>query len=161
MRFDVKQWRMRQKRQPVPQDQGKKAAQGETPAATKNGANKGTVKGTGKKAPRRRRTSRETRNEYVLRGPRLAVGLNKLWKRVVPSETEFAWLPPDIAWAFCSVPSAGEETANVWPSMKRTWGCRDVLSRRAFLLWIWCSLVTQEVLKSLRFSRTWPQKGCV
>ena len=22
---------------------------------------------------------------------------NKLWKRVVPSETEFAWLPPDIA----------------------------------------------------------------
>ena len=27
---------------------------------------------------------------------------NKLWKRVVPSETEFAWLPPDIAWAFCS-----------------------------------------------------------
>ena len=27
---------------------------------------------------------------------------NKLWKRVVPSETEFAWLPPAIAWAFCS-----------------------------------------------------------
>ena len=27
---------------------------------------------------------------------------NKLWKRVVPSETEFAWLPPDIAWAFGS-----------------------------------------------------------
>ena len=27
---------------------------------------------------------------------------NKLWKRVVPAETEFAWLPPDIAWAFCS-----------------------------------------------------------
>ena len=27
---------------------------------------------------------------------------NKLWKRVAPSETEFAWLPPDIAWAFCS-----------------------------------------------------------
>ena len=25
---------------------------------------------------------------------------NKLWKRVVPSETEFAWLAPDIAWAF-------------------------------------------------------------
>ena len=37
---------MRQKRQPVPQGQGKKkAAQGETPAARKNGANKGTVKG--------------------------------------------------------------------------------------------------------------------
>ena len=27
---------------------------------------------------------------------------NELWKRVVPSETEFAWLPPDIAWAFGS-----------------------------------------------------------
>ena len=27
---------------------------------------------------------------------------NRLWKRVVPSETEFAWLPPDIAWACCS-----------------------------------------------------------
>ena len=26
---------------------------------------------------------------------------NKLWKRVVPSVTEFAWLPPSIAWAFC------------------------------------------------------------
>ena len=26
---------------------------------------------------------------------------NRLWKRVVPSETEFAWLPPDIAWTFC------------------------------------------------------------
>ena len=26
---------------------------------------------------------------------------NKLWKRVVPSMTEFAWLPPSIAWAFC------------------------------------------------------------
>ena len=27
---------------------------------------------------------------------------NRLWKRVVFSETEFAWLLPDIAWAFCS-----------------------------------------------------------
>ena len=27
---------------------------------------------------------------------------NKLCKRVVPSETEFAWLPPNIAWAFRS-----------------------------------------------------------
>ena len=26
---------------------------------------------------------------------------NKLWKRVVPSVTEFAWLPPNIAGAFC------------------------------------------------------------
>ena len=26
---------------------------------------------------------------------------NRLWKRVVPSVTEFAWLPPNIAWAFC------------------------------------------------------------
>ena len=27
---------------------------------------------------------------------------NKLWKRVVPSVTEFAWLPPNTAWAFCA-----------------------------------------------------------
>ena len=27
---------------------------------------------------------------------------NKLWKRVIPSVTEFAWLPPSIAWAFCA-----------------------------------------------------------
>ena len=27
---------------------------------------------------------------------------NKLWKRVVPSVTEFAWLSPNIAWAFCA-----------------------------------------------------------
>ena len=27
---------------------------------------------------------------------------NKLWKRVVSSETEFTWLPPNIPWAFCS-----------------------------------------------------------
>ena len=27
---------------------------------------------------------------------------NKLWKRVVPSETEFVWLLSDIAWVFCS-----------------------------------------------------------
>ena len=27
---------------------------------------------------------------------------NKLWKRIVPSETEFAWLPPNIAWTFYS-----------------------------------------------------------
>ena len=57
---------------------------------------------------------------------------NKLWKRVVPSETEFAWLPPDIAWAFC----VGEGTADIWPFMKRTWGYRDVLSKRTFSLWI-------------------------
>ena len=35
----------------------------------------------------------------VTRGKKIE---NKLWKRVVPSETESAWLSPDIAWAFCS-----------------------------------------------------------
>ena len=38
----MKRWRMQQKRQPVPQSQGKKAAQGETLAARRD---KGTVKG--------------------------------------------------------------------------------------------------------------------
>ena len=101
------------KRQPVPQGEGKKAAQGKhqqrerteptrglskdekvSPADPVNEPMTGTLEhrasrsayrlvikeetrdgGTGKGAPRRRRTSRETRNEYVLRGPRLAVGL--------------------------------------------------------------------------------------
>ena len=63
---------------------------------------------------------------------------NKLWKRVVPPETEFAWLPPDIAWAFCSVmPYAGEETADIWPSMRRIWDYKDVPSRQTFSLWIY------------------------
>ena len=57
---------------------------------------------------------------------------NKLWKRVVPSETEFAWLPPDIAWAFCSDALRKRGTADIWPFMKRTWGYRDVLSKRTF-----------------------------
>ena len=49
---------------------------------------------------------------------------NKMWKRVVPSETEFAWLLPDIAWAFCSDAPRGEGTADIWPFIKRTWGYR-------------------------------------
>ena len=86
---------------------------------------------------------------------------NKRWKRVVPSETEFAWLPPTLHGPFAVMPYVGEGTADIWPFMKRTWGYRDVLSKRTFSLWIWCSLVTQEVRKSLLFSPTWPLKGCV
>ena len=69
--------------------------------------------------------------------------------------------PPTLHGPFAVMPYARDWTASIWPFMKRTWGCRDVLSRRTFSLWIWCSLVTQEVLKSLLFSPTWPQKGCV
>ena len=69
--------------------------------------------------------------------------------------------PPTLHGPFAVMPYVGEGTVNIWPFMKRTWGCRDVLSRRTFSLWIWCSLVTQEVLKSLLFSPTWPLKGCV
>ena len=36
-----------------------------------------------------------------------------------------------------------------------------VLSRLTYPLLIWCSLATQEVLKSSRSSPTWPQNGCV
>ena len=28
-------------------------------------------------------------------------GENRLWKRVTPTVTEFAWLPPNIAESFC------------------------------------------------------------
>ena len=27
---------------------------------------------------------------------------HRLWRRVAPITTEFAWLPPDVAWSFCS-----------------------------------------------------------
>ena len=84
---------------------------------------------------------------------------NKLWKRVVPSETEFGWLPPNIAWAFCS------------DALRRRRDCLAFyeahmgLQGRAFQANIFIVdmvfLVTQEVLKSLLFSPTWPQKGCV
>ena len=43
---------------------------------------------------------------------------NKLWKRVVPSETEFAWLPPNIAWAFCS-DCVGDRIAGIFPESGR------------------------------------------
>ena len=85
---------------------------------------------------------------------------NKLWKRVVLSETEFAWLPPNIAWSFAVMPYAGEGTVNIWPSIRRTWDCMDVLSRQTFSLWIWSSLLTRKVLKSSLCSQTWPLKGC-
>ena len=70
-------------------------------------------------------------------------------------------LPVKLHGHFAVMPSVGEETANTWPSMKRTWGCRDVLSKLTYPLLIWCSLATQEVLKSSRSSPTWPQNGCV
>ena len=38
---------------------------------------------------------------------------NKLWKRVVPSETEFAWLPPDLHGPFAVMPYADEVTVNI------------------------------------------------
>ena len=68
--------------------------------------------------------------------------------------------PPTLHGPFAVMPYVGEGTADIWPSIKRTWGYRDVLSKRTFSLWIWCSLVTQEVRKSLPFSPTWPLKGC-
>ena len=72
---------------------------------------------------------------------------NKLWKRVVPSETEFAWLAPNIAWAFCS-------------SMKRTWGWKDVRSKRIFSSKILCFWVIQEARRNLLSLPTWPLNGC-
>ena len=86
---------------------------------------------------------------------------NKLWKRVSRQRRSLHGYPPTLHGPFAVMPYVGEGTVNIWPFMKRTWGCRDVLSRRTFSLWIWCSLVTQEVLKSLLFSPTWPRKGCV
>ena len=38
--------------------------------------------------------------------------------------------PPTLHGPFVVMPYVGEGTVNIWPFMKRTWGCRDVLSRR-------------------------------
>ena len=59
------------------------------------------------------------------------------------------------------IPFVGEGTANIWLSMKRTWGCRDAPSRPTSSLLICVSLVTQEVLKSLLSSPIWPLRDFV
>ena len=86
---------------------------------------------------------------------------NKLWKRVVPSETEFAWLSPDIAWAFCS------------DALRRRGDCQYLafheahmgLQGRAFQANIFIVdmvfLGDTRSAEELLFSPTWPQKGCV
>ena len=39
---------------------------------------------------------------------------NKMWKRVVLSETEFAWLPPNISRGPCAVmPCVGDRIADI------------------------------------------------
>ena len=86
---------------------------------------------------------------------------NKLWKRVVPPETEFAWLPPDIAWAFCSDALRRKKDCRYLAFHDRIWDCKDVPSRQTFSWWIWFSSVTHEVQKSSLSSPTWPRKGCV
>ena len=87
---------------------------------------------------------------------------NKLWKRVVPSGTEFAWLPPDIAWAFCSDALRRRRDCQYLAFHEAHMGLQGrAFQANIFIVDIWCSLVTQEVLKSLLFSPTWPQKGCV
>ena len=86
---------------------------------------------------------------------------NQLWKRVVPSETEFAWLPLRLPGLFVVMPFVGEGTANIWLSMKPTWGCRDAPSRPTSSLLICVSLVTQEVPKSLLSSPIWPLRDFV
>ena len=88
---------------------------------------------------------------------------NKLWKRVVPSVTEFAWLPPSIAWAFCGdcfTPATGLSV--FLPSMNRTSDWRDGPSKRAYLLRTRCFLGTQEVAEELAvYTNMAPERLCL
>ena len=68
--------------------------------------------------------------------------------------------PPTLHGPFAVMLSIGDGTANIWPSMKRTWVYRDVRSKQISSLQIWCSLGIQEVRKSFPFLPTWPLKGC-
>ena len=69
---------------------------------------------------------------------------NKLWKRVVPSETEFVWLPPNIAWAFCSDALCRRQDCRHLSFNEAHMGLEDVRSKRTYSLRIWCSLVTRS-----------------
>ena len=57
------------------------------------------------------------------------------------------------------MPYVGDVSANILLSMKHTWGCRDVRSKRASSLKIWCSSVIHEVRKNLLSLPTWPLNG--
>ena len=58
------------------------------------------------------------------------------------------------------MPYVGDVSANILLSMKHTWGCRDVRSKRTSSLKIWCSSVIHEVRKNLLSLPTWPLNGC-
>ena len=58
------------------------------------------------------------------------------------------------------MPCVGDRIADICPSMKRTWGWRDVRSKRTYSLRILCSLVIQEARKNLLSLPTWPLNGC-
>ena len=65
-----------------------------------------------------------------------------------PQRLSLPGFPPTLHGPFAVMLYAGDATANIWPSTRRTWDCMDVPSRRTFSLSIWFSLATHGVLKS-------------
>ena len=79
---------------------------------------------------------------------------NRLWKRSLPGYHPILHGPSAV------MPYVGDVSANILLSMKHTWGCRDVRSKRTSSLKIWCSSVIHEVRKNLLSLPTWPLNGC-
>lgn len=84
---------------------------------------------------------------------------NRLWKRVVPSVTEFAWLPPNIAWAFCGDALRRRRDCLYLPFNEPHMGLEGRAFQATFTLKTFCSLGTQEVRRNLQSIQTWFLSG--
>ena len=59
---------------------------------------------------------------------------NRLWKRVTPSVTEFAWLPPAIAKSFCGKAFIGTVKGSTSPLIDHTLGWEPKILKAPWLL---------------------------
>ena len=73
-------------------------------------------------------------------------GDHRLWKRVAPVTTEFAWLPPDIAWSFCSTALYPDEARIITSFLNRIWASLANILKQASWSSASSTLETPEVL---------------
>ena len=74
---------------------------------------------------------------------------NRLWKRLSHQKQSLPGYHPILHGPSAVMPYVGDVNANILLSMKHTWGCRDVRSKRTSSSRIWCSSVIHEVRKNL------------
>ena len=85
---------------------------------------------------------------------------NKVWKRVVSSETEFAWLPPDIAWAFCSDALRRRSDCQYLAFDEAHMGLHGHAFQATIFIGDMVFLGETRSAEELAVFTTWPQKGC-